>query len=338
MSTTTQNELMTREMRDSLAARTDVLEKVKHLLLLPGIEMMTANQVAAYFGVSTDMLKQVYVYNKAEIDGDGVRMMRPCDFEAFSSDSAELRGNNKLPLKNDDDSVAEIRPDDFSRKYFLRLKTNKRGVSTFRLEDGTIIEIQNFGVRCFSARAILRIAMLLRDSEVAKEVRTQLLNVVEKVEPEQRVVEIDNELDLGRAIGDAYSKGDMNALLSACMSYNTYLNRHIDALESENDLLAQGIGKWGFSKILNAMIRAYGSYAMGGNFQLAWNTFFKELYSAYGIGLKMRDPKGPTIISRLRPEEEPMALKVATAMCLRKNINLESVINEVNAKELQIGQ
>ena len=33
-----------------------------------------------------------------------------------------------------------------------------------------------------------------------------------------------------------------------------------------------------------------------------------------------------------------MALKVATAMCLRKNINLESVINEVNAKELQIGQ
>lgn len=305
MSTITQNELMTREMRDSLAARTDVLEKVKHLLLLPGIEMMTANQVAEYFGVTPDVLRMVYKANKEEIESDGVILMRP---------------------------------DDFRRKNFLRLKTGKRGVSVFQLEDGTIIEVQNFGVRCFSARAILRIAMLLRDSEVAKEVRTQLLNVVEKVEPEQRIVEIDNELDLGRAIGDAYSKGDMNALLSACMSYNTYLNRHIDALESENDLLAQGIGKWGFSKILNAMIRAYGSYAMGGNFQMAWNTFFKELYSAYGIGLKLRDPKGPTIISRLRPEEEPMALKVATAMCLRKNINLESVINEVNAKELQIGQ
>lgn len=44
MSTTTQNELMTREMRDSLAARTDVLEKVKHLLLLPGLEMMTSSR------------------------------------------------------------------------------------------------------------------------------------------------------------------------------------------------------------------------------------------------------------------------------------------------------
>lgn len=306
MSTTTQNELMTREMGDSLAARTDVLEKVKHLCLLPGIEMMTSKQVAEYFEVDLSVVKMTYANNKDEIDGDGTVMCKLADFES---------------------------------KNFLPSKNGRRGTTLFRSEDGTVtIEIPNRGVRCFSARAILRIAMLLRDSEVAKEVRTQLLNVVEKVEPEQRVVEIDNELDLGRAIGDAYSKGDMNALLSACMSYNTYLNRHIDALESENDLLAQGIGKWGFSKILNAMIRAYGSYAMGGNFQLAWNTFFKELYSAYGIGLKMRDPKGPTIISRLRPEEEPMALKVATAMCLRKNINLESVINEVNAKELQIGQ
>ena len=301
----TQKELMSRELRDSLSKRIDVLEKVKHLLLLPEIEMMTSKQVAEYFEVTTDAIKHVYLSNSKEIDGDGTAMMRT---------------------------------EDFSRESFSRLKSGKRGMSTFQLEDGTIIEVQNFGVRCFSARAILRIAMLLRDSEVAKEVRTQLLNVVEKVEPEQRVVEIDNELDLGRAIGDAYSKGDMNALLSACMSYNTYLNRHIDALESENDLLAQEIGKWGFSKILNAMIRAYGSYAMGGNFQMAWNTFFKELYSAYGIGLKLRDPKGPTIISRLRPEEEPMALKVATAMCLRKGIKLESVINEVNAKGLQIGQ
>lgn len=306
MSTITQNELMTREMRDSLAARTDVLEKVKHLLLLPGIEMMTSKQVAEYFEVDLSVVKMTYANNKDEIDGDGTVMCKLADFES---------------------------------KNFLPSKNGRRGTTLFRSEDGTVtIEIPNCGVRCFSARAILRIAMLLRDSEVAKEVRTQLLNVVEKVEPEQRVVEIDNELDLGRAIGDAYSKGDMNALLSACMSYNTYLNRHIDALESENDLLAQGIGKWGFSKILNAMIRAYGSYVMGGNFQMAWNTFFKEMYSVYGIGLKMRDSKGSTIISRLRPEEEPMALKVATAMCLRKGIKLESVINEVNAKGLQMGQ
>ena len=56
MSTTTQNELMTREMRDSLAARTDVLEKVKHLLLLSGIEMMTSKQVVEYFEVDLSVV------------------------------------------------------------------------------------------------------------------------------------------------------------------------------------------------------------------------------------------------------------------------------------------
>lgn len=39
------------------------------------------------------------------------------------------------------------------------------------------ILIQNGRQTYFSPRAVLRIGMLLRDSEVAKEVRTQLLNI-----------------------------------------------------------------------------------------------------------------------------------------------------------------
>lgn len=42
--------------------------------------------------------------------------------------------------------------------------------------------IPNRGIRCFSKRAVLRFGMLLRDSEVAKEVRTQLLNIKEEAE------------------------------------------------------------------------------------------------------------------------------------------------------------
>ena len=301
---TNQKELMSRELRDTLSKRTDVLEKVKHLLLLPGIEMMTSKQVAEYFGVTTDAIKHVYLSNSAEIDGDGTVIMKT---------------------------------EDFSRESFSRLKSGKRGMSAFQLEDGTIIEIQNFGVRCFSARAILRIAMLLRDSEVAKEVRTQLLNVVESVEPEQRIVEINNELDLGKAIGNAYMQGDMNALLTACMAYNKYLNRHIDALQDANDLLAKGISKWGFAKIINALIRSYGYVVLGGNYQMAWHIFFKEMY-AVGIGLKQRAPvSGPkTIVSRIRPEEEPTALRIAAAMCQRKKINIANVINDINAGSIDL--
>lgn len=302
---TNQKELMSRELRDSLSKRTDVLEKVKHLLLLPGIEMMTSKQVAEYFEVDLPVIKMTYANNKDEIDGDGTMMCKLADFE----------GKNFLPSKN-----------------------GKRGTTLFRSEDGTLtIEIPNCGVRCFSSRAILRIAMLLRDSEVAKEVRTQLLNVVEAVEPEQRVVEINNELDLGKAIGNAYMQGDMNALLSACMAYNKYLSRHIDALQDANDLLAKGISKWGFAKILNALIRSYGYVVLGGNYQMAWHIFFKEMY-AVGIALKQRDPVNgsKTIVSRIRPEEEQTALRIAAAMCQRKNINIANVVNDINAESIDL--
>ncbi|MGH1281961.1 phage antirepressor KilAC domain-containing protein [Bacillus basilensis] len=55
----------------------------------------------------------------------------------------------------------------------------------------------------FPKRAILRIGMLLRDSDTAKEVRTQLLNIEEHATNEQRTQEIDKDglllLDIIRA-------------------------------------------------------------------------------------------------------------------------------------------
>lgn len=43
--------------------------------------------------------------------------------------------------------------------------------------DGSLFEISNSGLVLFPKRAILRVGMLLRDSEIAKEVRTRLLDV-----------------------------------------------------------------------------------------------------------------------------------------------------------------
>lgn len=53
----------------------------------------------------------------------------------------------------------------------------------------------------FPKRAILRVGMLLRDSEVAKEVRTQLLNIEEHTAAEVKTYEIDYEQEvLGRGL------------------------------------------------------------------------------------------------------------------------------------------
>ncbi|MCC2363915.1 Bro-N domain-containing protein [Bacillus cereus] len=52
----------------------------------------------------------------------------------------------------------------------------------------------------FPKRAILRVGMLLRDSEVAKEVRTQLLNIKENTVTDVKTYEIDYEQEvLGRS-------------------------------------------------------------------------------------------------------------------------------------------
>ncbi|MCU0097245.1 hypothetical protein N7917_27675 [Bacillus sp. OR9] len=48
--------------------------------------------------------------------------------------------------------------------------------------------------------------MLLRDSEVAKEVRTQLLNIEEHTATEVKIYEIDYEQDLHLKLGQAIAK------------------------------------------------------------------------------------------------------------------------------------
>ena len=58
-------------------------------------------------------------------------------------------------------------------------------------------------VALFPKRAILRVGMLLRDSEVAKEVRTQLLNIEENTATEIKTYEIDHETELHTKLGRA---------------------------------------------------------------------------------------------------------------------------------------
>lgn len=65
--------------------------------------------------------------------------------------------------------------------YFLNRQDvcleNKKGKTILKVQNETL-EIPNRGLRLFPKRAILRIGMLLRDSEVAKEIRTRLLDIV----------------------------------------------------------------------------------------------------------------------------------------------------------------
>lgn len=135
-----------RAERDSLADRTDVLDKVKVLSLLPDDMHATAEQVATYFEVGVETIKSVVKYNRDEVDSDGYHVVRGSE---------------------------------------LRLNFNPSSLG---------LDPRTPSLALFNRRVMLRIAMLLRDSGVARRVRTHLLDV------EAGVRELDDDEIVLRAL------------------------------------------------------------------------------------------------------------------------------------------
>lgn len=124
-----------RTMRDARISRTDVLDKVGALALLPGDTYATTDMVAAFYEVEVEAVKNLPKRFRDELDVDGFLVVQ--------------------------------------RRHFARFNLNPANPNTRSMA-------------LYSRQAILRAGMLLRDSEVAKQVRTYLLNVEEKATPQQR--------------------------------------------------------------------------------------------------------------------------------------------------------
>ncbi|MEH7535964.1 hypothetical protein V7167_17335 [Bacillus toyonensis] len=151
--------------RDNLVERVEVLEKVKNLLLLPELEMATTQQVADFYGVGLEAIKAVVHGNKSELELDGYKTLS----------GKEIKGK----LDGCQTQLSRIEP---RLGHFVVIYKGEETKIAYR------------NVALFPKRAILRVGMLLRDSEVAKEVRTQLLNIEENTAAEVKTYEIDYEV------------------------------------------------------------------------------------------------------------------------------------------------
>jgi hypothetical protein len=118
--------LESRTMRDGVAERTEVLDRVKALSLLPDGMHVTTAMVAAYFEVGIKAISSLVVDHRDEMKANGYHVLT----------GAELSSFKKL-----------------SR-----------------------IPSQAPSLALFARRTVLNVAMLLRDSEVARQVRTYLLD------------------------------------------------------------------------------------------------------------------------------------------------------------------
>ena len=275
-----ENIISDRSMRDKCVGRYEVLEKVKKLLLLPGTDLMSIEQVADFYEVSSQGIKNLYSQNREEIDSDGTKML-PRDF---------YNGSNEKSISVD----------------------IKQTSVTYTFEDGQIVTINNRGLKVFSKRAVLRIGMMLQQSWVAREVREQLLNIEEKVSGETKTHDIDEEQSLMLSVGMAVASGDATAVAVASAKLVEFKNRHIQKLENDNKALAEGILEWKDRNKLNAGIRKLAAVT-GIHFSKMWNELYKNLQYKYGICVKQRG--GTPYIQWIDESEWDDVMKTFCAMC-----------------------
>ena len=283
-----------RQVREEYIDRVDVLDKVKNLLLIPAMECMTMKQVADYYEVSIDSVKGIYNYNKEEFIADGA-------IKHSIKDVKSLMGENS-PIKN--------------------IITCRGGIE-IPIDENTKVFIPNTGVILFPKRAILRAGMLLRDSVIAKEVRTQLLNIVEVAQEEKPEIitqEIQKEEDLLLNISKAFATGNVMKLMTAMQEYSSYKDRHIKRLENDKKLLTADILTISDRQMFNAVMRKL-VYTLHIDYPIAFGIFYKQLNYKYGINLKARGDRKPPYIRNVREDEWDKVQKSIVAILEDNHIN-----------------
>ncbi|MFA2830004.1 phage antirepressor KilAC domain-containing protein [Bacillus paranthracis] len=130
--------------------------------MLPNIEMATARQIAEFYEVPLKTVQKTYSRYRKEIQSDGYKSA----------------------------TGKELVVDNMSTTYY----SEKSGYYDVSLSDGSSTKIAMSTVELYSIRAVLRFGMLLRDSKIAVEVRTQLLNIRDNADMTTRTKAVDAEL------------------------------------------------------------------------------------------------------------------------------------------------
>ncbi len=311
------------QLREKYINRTEVLDKVKELFLIPHMELMTMRQVAEYYEVDVETAQKQYKRNNDEFKLDGAK-------KYSISDVHSLIGTKCPNLKT----------------------TNYRGRMEIEFDENTKLVVPNVGIILFPKRAVLRMGMLLRDSEVAKEVRTQLLNITEKViekDPEKAVEDIESEQKYLDDIIEAYRSGSADRVLAATSAYTGYQNRHIEKLKKSNEelnernnklsesnsILAGDILEWSNRKSANSVVRLMAKQ-MHQSYASVWGFIYKELLYKHGINLKQRGNRKPPYISQLRESEWECFYKSAAAIMQMNNIEPSEIFAKIRKERVKV--
>ena len=258
--------LQRKEAREDCINRVEVLDKVGELLLLPNTEYATTEQVANYYEVGIEAVRKLFQRNKEELVHNG----------------AITLGANKIV-------------DDILRVDKMSIHKTKSGIL---IGDNKLNYRSNL---LFSKRAILNVGMLLRDSEVAKEIRTRLLDIVhdaskqnnnEETIVENVVNEISEEKQLMLDRIEAEMNGDFETVCVINAKLFALKNKRIEELETEvENITTHALDIIESRKVINCLVRNIAVVKYGGKFGNAYNDLYKKLNYQLGININARKQK-----------------------------------------------
>lgn len=208
------------------------------------------------------------------------------------------------------------------------------------------VELDDVGLGKFVSRtnlyprkAILRVGMLLKESPIAKQVRSQILNIEEQAAPEQREAVLDEEEQLNLRVGRALMSGDAVEVAKAMAEQLAYKNRHVAKLEEQiaqleqaKDMLKGTTDDYSPSQVARKLVNIYTNRTR--TYQgVVWNLAYNDLYYKHGININSREGKG-TKLSRLSDKEQRVLVSVLSAMCMDKGIDPTAALEKMTSPEL----
>ncbi|MFF3995008.1 hypothetical protein ACFYX8_17115 [Streptomyces cyaneofuscatus] len=142
--------LESRALRVEQMGRVDILDKVKSLVMLPDGIHVRTEDVARYFEVSTASVRRLTDRHQEEFGENGLRVLRGSDLQSFHSDMMSL--------------------------------WKGAGVESYPQAATQL--------RLYTRRTVLNVAMLLRDSDIARCVRRYLLDAEGTLRAEYEALEV----------------------------------------------------------------------------------------------------------------------------------------------------
>lgn len=283
-----------KELRDRNIDRVDVLEHVKEILTLANTDFSTVELVSEYYEVKESTIQECIRLNKEELKNDGLKKYK----------------------KNEIISIFERNP------INLENVKNERTKSIVTFKNNESVSINNTGLILIPKRAILRIGMLLRDSEVAKEVRTRLLDIVHDAEEQTEIVieEIRTEQNIKEDMIEAIISGDHNKLSVLQTELIGLKNKRISHLE---DVITNSVTITESKAIINKCVRTIAVKKFSCMFGKAWDEFYRFINYKLGINVRNRKGKG---LARFSDEEILKMEKIAKSWLEENDIDFKLVI------------